>query len=94
LIWTVSCDILRLQCNLAVPASENQPEVLGSAALRSQTLVVYGESLLRLGHARKAESILDMALMLRKCLTKPKGGVNSLGEHEIMSDMGKNAVLT
>ncbi|KAF4514154.1 UNVERIFIED_CONTAM: hypothetical protein B566_EDAN019255 [Ephemera danica] len=76
-------------CNLAVPASDNQPEVLGSAALRSQTLVIYGESLLRLGHARKAESILDKALMLRKCITKPikGGGANNLGEHEIMSDM-------
>ncbi|KAF4517581.1 hypothetical protein B566_EDAN008570 [Ephemera danica] len=82
-------------CNLAVPASDNQPEVLGSAALRSQTLVIYGESLLRLGHARKAESILDKALMLRKCITKPikGGGANNLGEHEIMSDMGESTVL-
>ena len=88
------CPLL-FQCNLAVPASENNAEVLGSSQLRTQTLVVYGESLLRLGHARKAESVLDKALMLRKFILKPKGGMPpiSLGDNEIMSDMGESRCL-
>ncbi|CAB3384595.1 Hypothetical predicted protein [Cloeon dipterum] len=72
-------------CNIAVPACDNNPEVLGIPHQRAQTLVVYGDSLLRTGHPRKAESVLEKALLLRKCILKPKGA--TLGDYEVLLDV-------
>jgi hypothetical protein len=74
------------QCNIAVAACDNNPEVLGIPQQRAQTLVMFGDSLLRTGHPRKAESVLEKALLLRKCILKPKGA--TLGDYELMPDVG------
>jgi hypothetical protein len=75
-----------------VAACDNNPEVLGIPQQRAQTLVMFGDSLLRTGHPRKAESVLEKALLLRKCILKPKGA--TLGDYELMPDVGKNTFLT
>lgn len=67
-------------------ACDNNPEVLGTAGQRAHTLLMFGDALLRTGHPRKAECVLEKALLLRKCILKPKGA--TLGDLELMPDNG------